>query len=62
MQVNTDMCRACRTALGCAPENLHKGLLMPDDSAQRVVGLVDRLNLDTSGTFWAADTGAVLPW
>ena len=47
---------------GNGAENPGKGLLQADDSAAHVVGMVGRLDASTSGTFWAADTGEVLPW
>ena len=61
-QVDTDMCRSIRAAMGVPKANRGKGLLQADDSARRMVGMIERLDADTSGTFWAADTGEVLSW
>ena len=61
-QVDTDMCRSIRAAMGVPEANRGKNLLQADDSARRVVGMIERLDADTSGTFWAADTGEVLSW
>ena len=61
-QVDTDMCRSIRAAMGVPEANRGKNLLQADDSAARVMGMVDRLDAGTSGTFWAADTGEVLSW
>ncbi|KAK9832580.1 hypothetical protein WJX81_000380 [Elliptochloris bilobata] len=60
--VDTDMCRSIRAAMGVPEANRSKGLLQADDSARRVVTMIDRLDADTSCTFWAADTGEVLSW
>ena len=56
------MCRSIRAAMGVPEANRGKNLLQADDSAARVMGMVDRLDVGTSGTFWAADTGEVLSW
>jgi hypothetical protein len=61
-QVDTDMCRSIRAAMGVPEANRGKGLLAADDSAGRVAAHIERLDASTSGTFWAADTGEVLSW
>lgn len=61
-QVDTDMCRSIRAAMGVPEANRGKNLMQADDSARRVMGMIDRLDADSSGTFWAADTGDVLSW
>jgi hypothetical protein len=62
LQVDTDMCRSVRAAMGVPEKDRSKGLLKADDSAQRVLKLVDTLDMTNTGTFWAADTGEVLAW
>lgn len=61
-QVDTDMCRAVRASMGMPEKDRGKNLLKADDSAQRVLKIVDGLDIGNSGTFWAADTGEVLSW
>lgn len=56
------MCRSVRRAMGRPESELSKGLLSADDSAARVLGLVDKMDMSNSGTYWAADTGEVLSW
>jgi hypothetical protein len=48
--------------MGRPESELSKGLLSADDSAARVLGLVDKMDMSNSGTYWAADTGEVLSW
>ncbi|KAK9917942.1 hypothetical protein WJX75_009959 [Coccomyxa subellipsoidea] len=60
--VDTDMCRSVRAAMGVPEKDRSKGLLKADDSARRVLKLVDTLDMTNTGTFWAADTGEVLAW
>lgn len=62
MQVDTDMCRNVRRAMGRPEAEISVGLLKADDSANRVLKLVDGLSMENSGTFWAADTGEVLSY
>ena len=56
------MCRAVRASMGVPERDRGKNLLKADDSAQRVLKIVDGLDMSKSGTFWAADTGEVLAW
>ncbi len=56
------MCRAVRASMGMPEKDRGKNLLKADDSAQRVLKIVDGLDIGNSGTFWAADTGEVLSW
>ncbi len=56
------MCRSVRAAMGVPEKDRSKGLLKADDSAQRLLKLVDGLDMTNTGTFWAADTGEVLAW
>ena len=61
-QVDTDMCRSVRAAMGVPEKDRGKNLLKADDSAHRVLDIVDGLDMTNTGTFWAADTGEVLSW
>ena len=62
LQVDTDMCRAVRASMGVPEKDRGKNLMKADDSAQRVIKIVDDLDMSKSGTFWAADTGEILAW
>ncbi len=62
VQVDTDMCRAVRASMGVPEKDRGKNLLAADVSAQRVLKIVDSLDMSTSGCFWAADTGEILAW
>ena len=62
VQVDTDMCRAVRASMGVPEKDRGKNLLAADVSAQRVLKIVDGLDMSTSGCFWAADTGEILAW
>jgi len=48
--------------MGVPEKDRSKGLLKADDSARKVLDLVNGLNMSNTGTFWAADTGEVLSW
>ncbi len=48
--------------MGVPEKDRGKNLLKADDSAQRVLKIVDSLDMSKSGTFWAADTGEALAW
>lgn len=61
-QVNTKMLRALRSARGVPDAELTRNTLSPEESATRICQLITNLNLDNSGTFWAADTGKVIGW
>ena len=37
------------------------GDISPDEAAKRIIGLIDDLNLENSGTFWHSN-GEILPW
>lgn len=62
MQVYTDMLVAYRRKQGIPEEYLAKNTITPQQSAERILRLVHGLNLDNSGTYWAAETGEVMPW
>lgn len=48
--------------MGVPEKDRGKNLLAADVSAQRVLNIVDSLDMSTSGCFWAADTGEILAW
>jgi hypothetical protein len=62
IQVNTDMLRSLRRARGVAEEKLALNTLTPEESASRILGIVEDLNFENSGSFWAADTGKIIGW
>lgn len=62
MQVNTDMLRSLRTTRGVPKEKLTANTITPEDSASKILGLIDNLSQENSGSFWAADTGKIIGW
>lgn len=62
MQVNTNMLRSLRKARGVAEDKLSANTLSPEESASRILKLIDNLSLENSGKFWAADTGKIIGW
>jgi hypothetical protein len=63
-QVHTDMLRSLRMARGVSDEGkLAAGTLSVEQSAASICSYVTtKLDMGTSGQFWAADTEAMLPW
>ena len=61
-QVNTDMLRNLRKTRGVAEDKLTANTITPEDSAAKIIGLIDNLSLENSGSFWAADTGKIIGW
>ena len=61
-QVNTDMLRSLRKTRGVAEDKLTANTITPEDSANKIIGLIDNLSLGNSGSFWAADTGKIIGW
>ena len=62
VQVNTNMLRSLRSARGVPEDKLTANTLTPDDSAARMWDLLEKLNMENSGSFWAADTGKIIGW
>ena len=62
LQVNTQMLRGLRSARGVPDDKLTANTLTPDESAERIMGVVEDLNLENTGSFWAADTGKSIGW
>ena len=62
LQVNTQMLRGLRSARGVPDDKLTANTLTPDESAERIMGVVEDLNLENTGSFWAADTGKLIGW
>ena len=56
-QVNTLMLRTLRETRGVPKDKLTANTLTPEESAARVWRLIEKMDLENSGTFWAADTG-----
>ncbi len=62
LQVNTQMLRGLRSARGVPEDKLTANTLTPDESAKRIMAVVEDLNLENTGSFWAADTGKFIGW
>lgn len=62
LQVNTKMLRTLRQSRGVAEDKLTANTLSPDESASRIIKVIEGLNESNSGSFWAADTGKVIGW
>ena len=62
LQVNTQMLRGLRSARGVPEDKLTANTLSPDESAERIMAVVEDLNLENTGSFWAADTGKSIGW
>ena len=62
LQVNTDMLRSLRKTRGVAEDKLTANTITPEESASKILGLIDSLTLENTGSFWAADTGKVIGW
>ena len=60
--MNTNMLRSLRKARGVPESKLTANTLEAEDSAKKILSLLDKLDLENSGSFWAADTGAVIGW
>lgn len=56
------MLRSLRRQRGVAEAQLTANTISQEDSAAGILKLINGLNLENSGTYWAADTGQVLPW
>lgn len=56
------MLRSLRKARGVAEDKLSANTLSPEESASKILKLIEDLNLENSGSFWAADTGKIIGW
>lgn len=56
------MLRSLRKSRGVPEDKLTANTLTPEESASRILKLVDGLNESNTGSFWAADTGKTIGW
>ena len=56
------MLRSLRKARGVAEDKLSANTLSPEESASKIINLIDGLTAENSGSFWAADTGKIIGW
>lgn len=62
LQVNTDMLQSLRRQRGVPEEKLTANSISAPESARRILELIDRLTLENTGSYWAADTGQIVEW
>ena len=62
IQVNTQMLRSLRQTRGVPAEKLTANTITPNESAARILTIIEQLDLENSGSFWAADTGKIIGW
>ena len=64
LQVHTDMLRSLRIARGVSDESkLAAGTISVEQSSASICSYVSsKLDMTTTGQFWAADTNTTLPW
>ncbi|KAK9820131.1 hypothetical protein WJX72_006409 [[Myrmecia] bisecta] len=60
--VNTQMYQTLQEARNTPLEKRGLNTLTPDESAAKIWSLIQDLNLENTGSFWAADTGKIIGW
>lgn len=64
LQVNTNMLRSLRISRGITDESkLSAGTISVEQSSSSICNYISsKLDMQTTGQYWAADTDTVLPW
>ena len=60
--VFTDMLRTLRKGRGVPEEKLRDNSITPEASADGIWDLVQKINIENTGQYWAADSGDHVDW